>query len=369
MDSDNDSEISDFWQDFSEKAESPCKLLSSLDFIENSPVKNKPAPVFYLEQTVNNLRNSKKEAEVIARLDEQATMRNYIQFSIERLKNKFQIEVAGKVTDNALMKRQLYYKSKDFEIIRNFLIDREVTITELRRSLVKKSEAKVANLNRKEELRALNKELSLVQVKIEALRRAIVNMEESCKTNKVLLAESLVELSEVKKSTKIEYQELEAEKNRIFSVKNVENLKLAEELRLFKEIKLKELEHFESNCEKNSEIILSLQDELKNAKKVLQRPELRNQIYDRLQDYIDKYDSKSPSPISTKNSTIFRRKVYSKKAILTGNTSGEIQKNLSPKVSKFKFYSRKPTLSGKTLHFQSSHKIRLHSAKPPLVNK
>ena len=375
MDSDIDSEATDFWQEFNDRGESPLNLSPDPKYPNNSSMHIPSLFKQNFEESVKVLRELKYDEEICARLDEQATMRNYIKFSIDRLKAKFKQDTASKIAENDIMKRQMYHDSKDKQILWSYLIDQEVYITQFKNQakLSRTQNSPIQLKNHFIERNKLYKEIDLLKIKTEALLRARVNIEKECEINKLKLGTLVLELESIKKTVFQEFSELEKQNLDLLNAKKMDNVILMREYQEFKRKKLKELDDYENTCAKNTELIMSLQAELKSAKTVLKKPELRIKVYERLQDYIDNFDEdeNSAPPSISKNNSIHRRRVYSNKAISAGNISGiDINKGASPKVSNFKFYSRKPTLhssrpsTSKNLNLQSSGTIRLLSAGP-----
>ena len=116
MESDLDSEITDYWQEFGESIDSPSKFSPSLQIIEEH-LKEKTIPSLDYYDSIAELRNSVSNEEEVARLDEQNTIRNYIKFSINHLREKFEKDIALQKSINSKMKIQLYHQSKEDHIL------------------------------------------------------------------------------------------------------------------------------------------------------------------------------------------------------------------------------------------------------------
>lgn len=291
------------------------------------------------------LRSSRTREEEQLRADEFEALKTNINYSFEKITQKLGKELSDKRERNAVMKEKIDTRKKEFGIIYSYLIDREFLITECRiyGTYTKRNQPKDISDEKKE----LNRELTLTKVKIDALKKAILifksDIIESEEKNKRLGKE----LRRIKRNAHISINIEESSSDS--DVSETEDEKAQKlEFEEFKKQKSKELQDLEKKCENNKSIILSLQSELKNAKKILQNPALKTQIYESLKDYIneiEEQDSIASIPNSTRNSGLFRRRVYSSKATsrIKSKQSDSI-KALAPQSTSFKFYPRKPTL-------------------------
>ncbi|OMJ82381.1 hypothetical protein SteCoe_16918 [Stentor coeruleus] len=291
------------------------------------------------------LRSSRTREEEQLRADELEALKKNINYSFEKITEKLGRELRERRERNSLMKEEINTKKKEFSIIYSYLIDREFFLTECRiyGTYTKRNQPKDISVEKKE----LNRELTLSKVKIDALKKAILIFKSDifeCEEKQRRLGKDLRRL---KRNAHIPINIGESSSDS--SISETEDEKAQRlEFEEFKKLKSKELEDLESKCENNKSIILSLQNELKNAKKVLQNPALKTQIYESLKDYIneiEEQDSSSSIPNSTRNNGLFRRRVYSNKAnsrIKTKQTDSI--KILAPQSTSFKFYPRKPTL-------------------------
>ena len=184
------------------------------------------------------------------------------------------------------------------------------------------------------------------------------------------------ELNRLKRINEEKCKEIQAEnrKNRCQDDSSLNEIITINEYEKYKKTKLQELEEFENKCSKNNEIIASLQLELKAAKALIKNPCLKNTIYEKLHDYLEEFEdigNKTSIPTTRNTSRVFRRRVYSTKAASNINIAETESKiGLSPQVSsKFKFYSRKPTLDiSKPIYdnhpnYLSNQHLRVKSAK------
>ena len=244
MDSDIDSEATDFWQEFNDRGESPLNLSPDPKYPNNSSMHIPSLFKQNFEESVKVLRELKYDEEICARLDEQATMRNYIKFSIDRLKAKFKQDTASKIAENDIMKRQMYHDSKDKQILWSYLIDQEVYITQFKNQakLSRTQNSPIQLKNHFIERNKLYKEIDLLKIKTEALLRARVNIEKECEINKLKLGTLVLELESIKKTVFQEYSELEKQNLDLLNAKKMDNVILMREYQEFKRKKLKELD-------------------------------------------------------------------------------------------------------------------------------
>jgi hypothetical protein len=349
MESDQETIISDFWEDLSVDCESPPKGLfrstTDLASIFESPARN-----LFLgyEACISTLRRSKASDEKELRLAEQEKIRSYIHASIEKLKSKHDSSLSPQRAENNAMKAALSNFDADNKIIFQYLIDNELAITEHRIGSLRKTQAKTS---RDLERKALGHEISIYKARIEAMKR---NLSSQAQETEALLsayrdkAEALPAKKPEMVSQATQTSELQLFLSRSrSSIKNSSELPLADQHFLaFKAEKLQEVEILEGKCELNKKTIAKLQQELKSAKEILKNSAPSRIIHPNLQGYLEdlSFDPALSSSHSSKNGML-RRRVYSSKAASqlcpsTLNTSIP-----SPKTSNFKFYSKKPTLS------------------------
>ena len=380
MDSDLDSDVTDFWQDLTDIGEIAYNFSPDSKYPGNSSI-NFSQSLFKQDfgESAKVLRDLNYKEGICARLDEQAAMRDHIKFTIDRLKTKFKHDTASKVSKNSIMRRELYDYSKDNNILWNYLIDQEVLITQFKyqNELLRKLNMPIKLRKHYIERDKLYKEIDLIKEKTDALLRTRSNIEKECEMDKVKLGLLVKELESIKKCVFQEYFELEKQNLDLLNTRKMENEKLMKEYQDFKQIKLKELDECEQTCTKNTELIALLQAELKSAKTIMQKPELKTKVFKKLQDYIDHFDEDEHYTrfSASKNDSIYQRRVYSSKAISAVNISGtEINIGTSTTMKHFKFYSKKPTLASskasisKNLKSHSNAATRFLSAIPR-INK
>lgn len=341
MESSSDFESSDFWEDFSQEHSDSSRYYS--------PHKNKKKIIeknnSSYHESISTLRKSKFIEEKQVRIKEQETMRNYIQKSVERLKSRFDKELEQLKSDNSVYMSELYHNSRDFQIIFQFLIDNEVLITENRISASKCIRGPQYS---HEDKRVLTKELNMVKTKIDALKRTTKIFRDDTEVSTLKLKNKRIILENMKNDEKLkEFIDIEEEIKPPVLVKPDYNEKLNQECQVQREKLQNELKELEASCENGKVLIESLQQELKMAKQVIQNPQLKNQVYPKLRDYMDDFETDEKLTISSSNfSFIKRRRVYSNKVTsnLVINVS-ESKPSTAPETSKFKFRSLKPTLN------------------------
>jgi hypothetical protein len=340
MESSEDLESSDFWEDFSQHSNTSSNPDARSRRKKPIPPQSKPSKA----DSIFHLRRSKYSEEKQVRVTEQETIRKYIKDSVSHLKKGFDDKLQTLRSDNSIFISELYHKSRDFQIVFQYLIDNEVLITQNR---ILSSCLPRGPKYSFEDRRVLTKELNMTKTKIEALKKTTKIFRDDTENSAEKLQQRLQVLQEMKNNK--ELQDLLQAENAVSSPvleKPDTNERIRQELQDMKEKMKKELRDLEENCEKGRETIESLQKELKMAKKVIQNPQLKNQVYSKLRDYLDDFESDERLSISSSNVTFNkRRRVYSNK--VTSNLVLNItdsKPSTAPETTKFKFNSLKPTL-------------------------
>ena len=341
MESSSDYESSDFWEDFSQDHSDSSRYFS--------PHKSKKKIIekknSSYHESISKLRKSKFTEEKQVRITEQETMRNYIQKSVERLKSRFDKDLELLKSDNSVYLSELYHKSRDFQIIYQFLIDNEVLITQSR---ISASRCIRGPQHSYEDKRVLSKELGMAKTKIDALKRTTKIFRDDTEVSLLKLEKKKLLLEGMKNDEKLKgFIDVEEDIRAPVLVKPDYNEKLSQEYQVQREKLQSELKELEASCENGRELIESLQHELKLAKQVIKNPQLKNQVYPKLRDYMDDFEADEKLTISSSNfSFIKRRRVYSNKVTsnLVINVT-ESKPSTAPETSKFKFRSLKPTLN------------------------
>ena len=347
MDSFDNSESIDFWEDLSQH---------SSDSHRKQKPKHQTAKIFNpdslsspLEHSIYTLRRSKFIEEKQVRINEQETIRNYIKYSVSKINSRLEASLDKMRSNNSEFLYEIQNKSSDFQIIFRYLIDNEVLITQHRISNFKKREnKKKAEVKEpKPDKRRLDQELNLIKTKIYALRKAINVFSEESEKNNSEWVRSLSVLDELKARKEAERVVGVEEEVEPVLEKNNDFEDFQRKISQKKSDLLQELRDLESKCDNDKETIESLQLELKNAKKVIQAPILRTQVYSKLKDYIEDIEKDEKVSLSSSNLIVKnRRRVYSNKA--TSNLSLNLtvpKPTTAPTLSKFKFHSLKPKLS------------------------
>src|SRR5574343_1805487 len=186
MESSSDLDSSDFWEDLSQDQSDSSRYYSPYKCKKKLAQNASPG----YQESISKLRKSKFTEEKQVRIKEQETMRNYIQKSVERLKSRFDKEVLQLKSDNSVYYSELYHKSRDFQIIFQFLIDNEVLITENR---IAGSRVDHGPQHSYEDKRLLNKELSMIKTKIEALKKTTKIFRDDTENSGLKLKEKIIE--------------------------------------------------------------------------------------------------------------------------------------------------------------------------------
>lgn len=365
MELDIDSDIGDFWEDYDNSLGTQGKSIIS-DDKKQEEIQNK-IPSFNFYESVKSLRRFRKEEERSMKYEEEDIIRPYIDFSLQKIKKKFENQLQMKKIDKLFLQKEISSEDKTNKIIHQYLIDKELQITQARIGELKLNPPVINYSELEYNKKLMKKEIGLSKIKADALKRAIKQFQEDKDINHSKLIEITDILNNDKKKISNEYQEIENQLKFQYEQGKNQNNSLRLEYQIFKQNKIKELEVLEQKCKNNSELITSLQEELRTAKKVLKNPEVKNKVYNKLQEYVEDFDRKNLSICpSTKNSKTLRRRVYSTKAVSRANHfQAESKLNSTPKQSNFKFYFIKPKLEqNKTSQpeYKSTKVIKLKSS-------
>lgn len=369
MDPYEDFDSVEFWEDLSQYSLGEYERLK--DKSKTAKIIGADSEKSSTQKSINALRHSRFVKERQVRVDEQEKVRNEIRKTVSKMKSKLDSTVNYKKSINSEFLYEIQNKSKDFQIIFEYLIDNEVLITQHRIATRKKKVKSPEKISPGLDKAVLKKELNLVKTKIYALKKAMNVFSEDSEQNKIRAREAEQVLNDLrlKKEAEDSMKPVEIIEPEPDSSADFEEFqrKISQQ----KANLLQELRDLELKCENGKETIENLQLELKNAKKIIQNPVLRTQVYSKLKDYIEDIEKDEKCSLSSTNIVYKnRRRVYSNKANMNLSINLNASKPATaPTVSNFKFYGLKPKLNTCKTHNKSVFSPSNETTKPHVSHK
>jgi hypothetical protein len=343
MDPDPMLEVSDYWRDL----ENSPNLSSSSSIQHNNSSRDleHSLDIQLLKNQIKDIRKVNKVVEFqVVNKEKQETKHN-IKSAIQEVKSKFDANASLARQNHSKMKQEVEEKTTELSYISQYLIDSEVLAAQNRAA--KSYHVKQSSPENPQEKKALikkhEKELYMVKLQIQAMKDGIKEYKYTTENTNNKISELIETLYNSKINNQKEAKEAELEGNNKIIELNIEKDKLKADFEVYKFNKSKELYDIENKCRYNKQYIELLQNELKNAKKVIQNPVLQLRVFDKLQEYVDHYDGNKPFINNSKaGNGYFCRpqastsKPVTKKEIL----AKESEESFSPLVSKVNFFHK-----------------------------
>ncbi|CAG9322761.1 unnamed protein product [Blepharisma stoltei] len=263
-----------------------------------------------LKEKLTRIRQAKDEELAANSIVIRNRTKNHYKDMFKELETKYTQDIGGLINEYEELKMLAFYKDKTIAQLTSMLIDLEIFFSTQRLDL--KSLGTDPNKSPKE-----NPGLQFSQ-EIINLSNQIENMKEVC----LIYQEDTNKAKEKAKKAKEKKEKLKK-----FYEKEIENLKNNFEMKEkeWEEVKQRmeiEFEKYKKNAEKELEVrelidnrakehIKSLQEELKNAKVVMQNPRLRMKIREKLSEYMADHEkslNESMRPASVLPSQNFHRR-------------------------------------------------------------
>ena len=143
------------------------------------------------------------------------------------------------------------------------------------------------------EEKQLRKDLNVLKIQIDAMKDAIKNYSNETIQSASKVKELDQEIELIQSRHRQELKDLEVYLEGRVTKAIEEREQVRSEFENYKNSGWTELEEKEKNCNKQKEVILALQSELKKAKGILHNPKLKLRVHERLKDYLEEYDQDS----------------------------------------------------------------------------
>ena len=354
---DSDSSDGEFWSNLEKKQE----IAKPKEYFAKERLKFaslRPNEKERYERTITNIRDSKEEEMRNLKIKIRNKTRKELFASVNELKKKYQ-EDALQLQQTFANSRSIIQK-KDFEILQliSKVEEQELIITSMR---VTFDRAKKMNLFPQDTSDInLRKQLEIYQLQLQSM--ALLFDELKIEVNK--FKEKNEKLIAENKNLK---QIIENNKQEIVNFSNETSEKLIKEnentINEFNRYKIeaeKEIEIREVLNKRQSQIIISLQDELKNAKVIINTPRIHYKAVERLKDITENNDSEKK--MQRLNQTFQQKYVRNIKAKLPANYSYKEYKVFSDEGSKTTFQSLRASSITPKLDFYRQNNSKLSSS-------
>lgn len=359
MDPNLTSEISDYWLD-SERENLEMTKIPKRSFFNSRFVPDKSIEVIRLEEKIKNIRKDNWVLKNEVSANERNSTKGLIQGALKEIEKQFEIHLRDARAEHCRMQEEFASKSDEFVVISRYLSDAEVLIMQTRMDEIKtQTSKKISKDVEDEQKKVMNKEMDIVKLKINALKDAIKAYTQTTESTneKISELEKVLIETKAKKEAELRLYDIQSKEHIIQTRKEL--LKLKDEYETFKETNLKILADSEIKCQNNQATMHILQNELKNAKIILQNPVLKLRVYDKLQEYIEEYQGPSKIPATAPvngQKHYHRARLFSSKPEATKDLL-ENEKMFTPSVSKVKVFQRNTSCDDKKSKASKSIRI------------
>ncbi|CAG9322500.1 unnamed protein product [Blepharisma stoltei] len=269
-----------------------------------SPSPNSPMRLIRLEKQIDHMRLAKEEEMEALKIIVRNNTRKELQANVEAIIEKFQEETKVMKEGYDGLKIIITNKEKTISQLGEYLSDQAVLISEFRiEKSTEKEASSPAKTSDKFETRELKKEVKLLKVQLDALREVCASCQKDTDEFKKKMMALQEENDAMRRNHNNELETVKREAKTVEDELNDEIDRLKYELTKYKEDVNKELATRDIISIRQKSFINSLQEELKNAKIVLQNPRIRNKLHDRLKDYMEEHQKAMVETIRTPKKT------------------------------------------------------------------
>ena len=252
------------------------------------------------------------------------------------------------------MKDTISKRNREINLLSKYMIDHEALITQGRLFESLDTEARPLSASEIAMKKSLRQELNILKVQIVGMKEAIVDYTNETAAAAAKIRDLDQEIAQIKSKHREEMRELEVFLNRKLEIAIVERDRVRSAFDTYKKSGWTELEAKEESLASKNTVIISLQQELQQAKGILHHPKLKLRVHNKLKDYIEEYEQDDDVPIVVSvnrsvNQTSVRSKSYNKQRVFHRKGFNETDTNFTSLYSDTHpnnsvFYSRRSTL-------------------------
>ena len=347
--SSEDLDPEDFWNSSDEFTpqipDSPQKLASPMrrgtTIRNHSPSKNflkqitiVPEDFFKqrMELSIQRLRQENEKEINSVKVNVRNKTRKELKSAVDEIRAQFEREVYMIRQDHNKMKEEIEKKNKEIILIAEYMIDQETMITQNRLQLILKVEVPEKSNEVLNEEKQLRKDLNVLKIQIDAMKDAIKNYSNETIQSASKVKELDQEIDLIQSRHRQELKDLEVYLEGRVAKAIDEREQVRSEFENYKNSGWTELEEKEKNCNKQKEVILALQSELKKAKGILHNPKLKLRVHERLKDYLEEYEqdsNDSQTLIGMKSSISNRRSKSNMSRVLHSSKNNQDSSRIS----------------------------------------
>lgn len=273
----------------------------------SSPGLSSPIKLEKLEKQIDHIRLAKEQEIEALKIIVRNNTRKELQASVEDIIEKCQEETKNMKEGYDGLKVIITNKEKTIQQLGEYLADQAMIITEIRIDKSTDKELTIGSSVKstdKSEVNELKKENKLLKVQLEALREVCG----SCQKDTEEYKKRMIVLKEandaMQRSHEDDIDKIRQEALVVQDGLHDEIDKLKYEMTIYKEEVNKEFVTRDLITIRQRSFIASLQEELRNAKIVLQNPRMRNKMHEKLKDYMEENEKTMSEGFATIRSPI-----------------------------------------------------------------
>ena len=307
-----------------------------------------------MKKTIQDIRHENSIEVEQVRQNVKASTRKELKVAVEKINEQFENEIHIIRLEYEKMKDTISKRNREINLLSKYMIDHETLITEGRLCESLETDPRPLSASEIAMKKALRQELNILKVQILGLKEAVVEY-----TNETAMAAAKIrdldqEIAQIKRKHQQEIKELEVFMNKKLEIAIIERDKVKNQFDTYKKSGWTELEAKEESLSSKSVVILSLQQELKQAKSILHHPKLKLRVHNTLKDYIEEYEQDEEVSVAISanrsiNKTSIKSKTYNKNRAFNRKGFNETDTNFTSFYSDIQpstsiFYSRRSTL-------------------------